>query len=137
MSWKWLIREINFFYLIDCSFYSLEVTKDSDEMRIQILIVVAYHRLLDRTEIVKKNALTIFAIPYTFQWKLLKKLSKFSLTSHIQKSMTIKECNNSRNFPCRSVNLNLLGSNWYLPTKINCNCILHVCTWFRLLNIIM
>ena len=43
-----------FKYYIDYSFYTLKVTKDSDRMKIKVLIVVTCHRLLDRTEIVKK-----------------------------------------------------------------------------------
>ena len=40
--------------LIDYSFYTLKVIKDSDGLGIKILIVITCHWLLDRTEIVKK-----------------------------------------------------------------------------------
>ena len=59
-------------------------------MEIKILIVATCHRLLDRTEIVKK-CIDNFSNSIQLSLKASKRMSKFSLTSHIEKSMTIKE----------------------------------------------
>ena len=48
------MRKITFFHGINYSFYTLKVTKDSDGMEIKILIIVAFHQLLNRTEIAEK-----------------------------------------------------------------------------------
>ena len=59
-------------------------------MGMKILIVVTYHRYLDWTEIVKK-LIDGFNNSVHLSMKASKNFSKSSLTSHIQKSMTIKE----------------------------------------------
>ena len=70
-------------------FIPYKQTKDSDGMEI-IVIVVTSHRPMDRTEIVQKS-IDDFNNSVHLSLKSSKKMSKFSLTSHIQKSMKIKE----------------------------------------------
>ena len=48
------MSKIAFFHLIEYIFYTCKVTNESDGIGIKSLIAVACHRLLDRTEIVKK-----------------------------------------------------------------------------------
>ena len=78
----------------DYSFHNLKVTNDSDGMKIKILIVVTCHQLLDRTEIVNKF-IDDFNNSVHLLIKASKKMWKFSLTSHIQKSMIIKDSGDS------------------------------------------
>ena len=65
-------------------------------MGIKILIVVTFHRFLDRTEIVKKF-IDDFNNSLYLPMKTSKNVSKFSLASHIQKKVTIKESSNNYN----------------------------------------
>ena len=71
---------------MDYTFSTLNVTKDSDGIGIKILIVVTYNQLLDSNDIVKKIIYQLSNSVH-LSMKASKKLSIFTLTSHIQESM--------------------------------------------------